>query len=170
MEINGSALSVSSIWYNFCAWSSFFTTLFLILLYNVCNCKSLLYFWYQTLACMSCQSRGALESYKTKLNKRKKAFTTTKTRNINLQNKFNFHVSGASKRIFVTIKSTIDAVKFQIQYSYLHSNVIMCITTLLTRWRKRQSSKISHDFQPWNWYHENYSIVQSQTRDIKQLH
>jgi hypothetical protein len=55
------------------------------------------------------------------VNKRKKAFTT-KTRNINLQNKFNFHVSGASKRIFVTIKSTIDAVKFQIQYSYLHSN------------------------------------------------
>jgi hypothetical protein len=46
----------------------------------------------------------------------------------------------------------------------------LCITTLLTRWRKRQSSKISHDFQPWNWYHENYSIVQSQTRDIKQLH
>jgi hypothetical protein len=67
-----------------------------------------------TLACMSCQGRCALESYKTKLNKRKKAFTTTKTRNINLQNKFNFHVSGASKRIFVTIKSTIDAVKFQI--------------------------------------------------------
>ena len=25
-------------------------------------------------------------------------------------------------------------------------------------------------FQPWNWYRENYSIVQSQTRDIKQLH
>jgi hypothetical protein len=25
----------------------------------------------------------------------------------------------------------------QIQYSYLHSNVIMCIATLLTRWRKR---------------------------------
>jgi hypothetical protein len=51
----------------------------------------------------------------------------------------------------------------------LHSNVIMCISTLLIRWHKRQSSKISHDFQPWNWYHENYSIVQSQTRDIKQL-
>jgi hypothetical protein len=117
--------------------------------------------------------------------------------------------SGASKRIFVTIKSIIDAVKFQIQYSYrhfnvimcridihtcifpyywqddvsgnqlklnknmscyfnrgidtvkitplnrqlvrwnfqvqfsyLHSNVIMCISTLLTRWRKRQSFKI----------------------------
>jgi hypothetical protein len=28
---------------------------------------------------MSCQGRGALESYKTKLNKRKTAFTTTKT-------------------------------------------------------------------------------------------
>jgi hypothetical protein len=72
-----------------------------------------------------------------------------------------------------TIKSTIDAVKFSnttVQFSYLHSNIIMCIATLLTRWRKRQSSKISHDFQPWNWYHENYSIVQSQTRDIKQLH
>ena len=146
------------------------------------------------------------------------------------------HVSGASKRIFATIKSTIDAVKFQIQYcyfhsnvimcrinihtsicifpyywqdaingnqltlkkifhvistvelvkitplnwqlmpwniqiqfSYLHSNVIMCIATLLTKWPKRQSSKIS-DFQPWNWYHENDSIVQSQTRDNKQLH
>ena len=25
-------------------------------------------------------------------------------------------------------------------------------------------------FQPWNWYRENYSIVQSQTRNIKQLH
>ena len=36
------------------------------------------------------------------------------------------HVSGASKQIFATIQSTIDAVKFQIQYSYLHSNVIMC--------------------------------------------
>ena len=35
-------------------------------------------------------------------------------------------VGGASKWIFVTIKSTIDAVKFQIQYSYLHSNVIVC--------------------------------------------
>jgi hypothetical protein len=55
----------------------------------------------------------------------------------------------------------------QIQFSYLHSNVIMCIATLLTRWRNRQSSKISHDFQPWNWYHEHYSIVQSQTRDIR---
>jgi hypothetical protein len=125
-------------------------------------------------------------------------------------------VSGASKQIFATIKSTIDAVKFQIQYSYLHSNVIMCwidiyihihhicivpyywqddisgnqlklkkifnaistvvlvkitplnrqlmtwniqiqfgylhsnvimcIATLLTRWRKRQSSKIYHVF------------------------
>jgi hypothetical protein len=32
---------------------------------------------------MSCQGRGALEAYKTKLNTRKKAFTTTKTRNIN---------------------------------------------------------------------------------------
>ena len=52
-------------------------------------------------------------------------------------------VGGASKWIFVTIKSTIDAVKFQIQYSYLHSNVIMCridihtsymyISVLLTR-------------------------------------
>ena len=31
---------------------------------------------------------------------------------------------------------------FQIQFSYLHSNVIMCIATLLTRWRKRQSPKI----------------------------
>jgi hypothetical protein len=56
-------------------------------------------------------------------------------------------VSGASKRIFATIKSTIDAMKFQIQYSYLHSNVIMCridihtsyiyISVLLTRWHKR---------------------------------
>jgi hypothetical protein len=35
-------------------------------------------------------------------------------------------VSGAIKRIFATIKSTIDAVQFQIQYSYLHYNVIMC--------------------------------------------
>jgi hypothetical protein len=26
---------------------------------------------------------------------------------------------------------------FKIQYSYLHSNVIMCIATLMTRWRKR---------------------------------
>jgi hypothetical protein len=34
-----------SCWYNFSAWSSFFTTLFLILLYNVCNCKSLFYFF-----------------------------------------------------------------------------------------------------------------------------
>ena len=109
-------------------------------------------------------------------------------------------VNGASKRIFATIKSIIDAVKFQIQYSYrhfnvimcridmhtctfpyywqddvsgnqlklnknrscyfnrgidtvkitplnrqfsyLHSNVIMCIATLLTRWSKRQSFKI----------------------------
>jgi hypothetical protein len=52
-------------------------------------------------------------------------------------------VSRASKRIFATIKSTIDAMKFQIQYSYLHSNVIMCridipisymyISVLLTR-------------------------------------
>ena len=25
-------------------------------------------------------------------------------------------------------------------------------------------------FHPWNWYFENYSIVQSQTRNIKQLH
>ena len=25
-------------------------------------------------------------------------------------------------------------------------------------------------FQPWNWYRENYSIVQSQTKNIKQLH
>jgi len=25
-------------------------------------------------------------------------------------------------------------------------------------------------FQPWNGYRENYSIVQSQTRNIKQLH
>jgi hypothetical protein len=25
-------------------------------------------------------------------------------------------------------------------------------------------------FQPWNWCRENYSIVQSQTRNIKQLH
>jgi hypothetical protein len=25
----------------------------------------------------------------------------------------------------------------QIQYSYLHSNVIMCIATLLSRWRRR---------------------------------
>ena len=73
-------------WYNFSAWSSFFTTLFLILVYNVCNCKSLLYCWYQTLACMSCQGRCALESYKTKLNKRKKVFTTT-TRNINYRTK-----------------------------------------------------------------------------------
>jgi len=62
-------------------------------------------------------------------------------------------VSGASKWIFATIKSTIDAVKFQIQYSYPHSNVIMCridihtctsytnvymyISVLLTRWNKR---------------------------------
>ena len=56
-----------------------------------------------------------------------------------------------------TIKSTIDAVKFSnttVQFSYLHSNIIMCIATLLTRWRKWQSSKMSHDFQPWNWYHE----------------
>jgi hypothetical protein len=109
-------------------------------------------------------------------------------------------VYGASKWIFATIKSIIDAVKFQIQYSYrhfnvimcridmhtcifpyywqddasgnqlkinkniscyfnrgidtvkitplnrqfsyLHSNVIMCIATLLTRWSKRQSFKI----------------------------
>jgi hypothetical protein len=41
--------------------------------------------------------------------------------------------SGASKRIFATIKQKTDAVNFQIQYSYLHSNVIMCIATLLTR-------------------------------------
>ena len=34
----------------------------------------------------------------------------------------------------------------QIQFGYLHSNVIMCIATLLTRWRKRQSSKIYHVF------------------------
>ena len=49
-------------------------------------------------------------------------------------------VSGASKRIFATMKSTIRQLmpwNFQIQYSYLHSNVIMCIATLLTRWRKR---------------------------------
>ena len=25
-------------------------------------------------------------------------------------------------------------------------------------------------FQPWNWYLKNYNIVQSQTRNIKQLH
>jgi hypothetical protein len=25
-------------------------------------------------------------------------------------------------------------------------------------------------FQPWNWYRENYSIVQSQTRNINKLH
>jgi hypothetical protein len=52
-------------------------------------------------------------------------------------------VSGAIKRIFPTIKSTIDAVQFQIQYSYLHYNVIMCridihtsymyVSVLLTR-------------------------------------
>ena len=34
--------------------------------------------------------------------------------------------SGASKRLFATIKSIIDAVKFLIQYSYCHFNVIMC--------------------------------------------
>ena len=35
-------------------------------------------------------------------------------------------IYGASKRISATIKSTIVAVKFQIQYSYLHYNVIIC--------------------------------------------
>ena len=38
----------------------------------------------------------------------------------------------------------IDTVKItplNRQFSYLHSNVIMCIATLLTRWRKRQSFK-----------------------------
>jgi hypothetical protein len=59
---------------------------------------------------------------------------------------------------------------FQIQYSDLHSNVIMCIATLLIRWRKRESANILMLFQPRNWYLENYSIVQSQTRNIKQLH
>jgi hypothetical protein len=50
---------------------------------------------------------------------------------------------------------------FQIQYSYLHSNVIMCIATLLTRWRKRTSAKIlkiSHAISTWHWYRENYTI------------
>lgn len=32
---------------------------------------------------MSCQGRGALESYKTKLNKRKKGLDNEKARNIN---------------------------------------------------------------------------------------
>jgi hypothetical protein len=59
---------------------------------------------------------------------------------------------------------------FQIQYSDLHSNVIMCIATLLIRWRKRESANILMLFQPRNRYLENYSIVQSQTRNIKQLH
>jgi hypothetical protein len=60
-----------------------------------------------------------------------------------------------------TIKSTIYAVKFQIQYSYLHSNISMCIAKLLTRWYKRQSAKIlkiSHDIStleliPWKLQH-----------------
>jgi hypothetical protein len=61
-------------------------------------------------------------------------------------------VSGASKRIFVTIKSTIDAVKFQIQYSFHHFNVMMCridihtsymyISVLLTRWQSYLHSNV----------------------------
>ena len=85
-------------------------------------------------------------------------------------------VSEARKRIFATIKSTIDTVKFSNKYSYLHSNVIVCIATLLTRWRNISGNRLKFQkypvmiFQPWNWYLENYSIVQSQTRNIKQLH
>ena len=41
-------------------------------------------------------------------------------------------VNGTSKRIFATIKSIIDAVKFQIQYSYRLFNVIMCIFDKMT--------------------------------------
>ena len=41
-------------------------------------------------------------------------------------------VNGTSKRIFATIKSIIDAVKFQIQYSYRHFNVIMCMIDIHT--------------------------------------
>ena len=43
--------------------------------------------------------------------------------------------SGASKRIFATIEPTIDAMKFQIQYSYLHSNVIMCRIVIHTSYK-----------------------------------
>ena len=90
-------------------------------------------------------------------------------------------ISYNSKNISCYFNSRIDTVKitplnrqllpwhFQNQYSYLHSDVIMCIT-LLMRWRKRYWARILLIFQPWNWYHENYNIVQSETRNIKQLH
>ena len=52
-------------------------------------------------------------------------------------------VNGASKRIFATIKSTIDAVKFQIQYSYLHYNVINRLKYLMIFNRGIDTMKIT---------------------------
>ena len=58
-----------------------------------------------------------------------------------------WRVTGASKRIFATIKSTIDGVKFQIQYSYLHSNVIMCRIDIHTSYIYIY---IHRQLMPWN--------------------
>jgi len=74
----------------------------------------------------------------------------------------------------VIIFHTIDAVKFSntIQLSPFWCNhVYRCVLTRY--WQDDVSGnrlKYLMIFQPCNWYFENYSIAQSQTRNIKQLH
>jgi hypothetical protein len=64
---------------------------------------------------------------------------------------------------------THDYIRMEITVLYL--KISMSIATLLTRWRKRlKFEKYLMLFKPWNWYRKNNSIVQSQTRNIKQLH
>ena len=83
-----------------------------------------------------------------------------------------WRVRGASIWIFASTKSTTDAVKFSntLICSHLHSNASMCIA-LPHYWQGEVSGNRQYFmiFQPCNWYRENYSIVQSQTRNIKQL-